>query len=697
MIRIIGDHLFYLVYNIMIRRLALILIILILAFQSNGQDIATNTESLSAQNGTQKIVSGISREGVTEYAPSISADGKTMIFEASEGAGYKLYESTLEGARWTTPKSLDNINSFGDSTDLIGGPSISFDGNTLYFFGFFDKGSREDIYVSYKNQEGWSVPENIGEPINTSGYEAFPSISVDGTTLYFIRENLEGPQDKNLKKLNQACYSIYHAVKKDNGEWGIPQKLPSPINQECEKAPKIMADGKTLIFSSNKPGGRGSYDMYQSKKNVLGEWSIPQSLDYVNTAKSDQLPCISAEGGLMYYVFDNQDIYTVEIPPDLRQFMNNVIQGKITDQDTNEGIAASIIITDALTSEIVMNLQNNPSTGDYSVVLPVGRNFNIEVRKEGYSNFTMSYDLREIHEYQEKRRGIELFKTVNLSLNINDIELFEAISANVKVKVGGQSSYFKELKNNPKTGNIMINLPIGQQYEISVGTENFKGAFFTFDLSGLVMYRDFEKEVELIPEKEDVMINISDLVNNMKVKSRIILRNKNRDEYIEVTGNEMVSLRKGDRYEIEATSDQGYAFNSTSIDVGTGSNQVTMKLLKLEKDARLALKDITFESNSATLTDISFVELTRVIELMKENPSLKVEIDAHTDDVGSDRYNLILSDKRAGSVMSYLAGNNISINRFLAKGFGEKQPKVPNDSENNRAANRRVELRVLGI
>lgn len=679
------------------QKLAFILIILTWAQQAIAQVNSAVDDSLAYYISTQKIVSGISREGVTEYAPSISADGKTMIFEASQGTSYKLYESNLEDDKWSSPISLDNINSFGDSTGLIGGPSISFDGNTLYFFGSFKGSQREDIYVSYKNQEGWSVPENIGAPINSSGYEAFPSISVDGKTLYFIRENLEGPQDKDLKKLNQACYSIYRSFKGDDGNWGTPQKLPSPINQECEKAPKIMADGKTLIFSSNRMGGKGSYDMYQSKKNVLGEWSLPRPLDYVNTAKSDQLPCISAAGDLMYYVFDNQDIYTVEIPPSLRQFMNNVIQGKITDQDTGAGIGASIIVTDALTSETVMNLSNNPSTGDYSVVLPVGRNFNIEVRKEGYSNFTMSYDLRDIREYQEKKRDIELFQTVNLSLNINDIELFEAIGADVKVRVQGQSSYFKELENNPKTGLAVISLPIGQQYEISVDSENFKGAFFTFDLADLVMYRGFEKEVELIPEKEDVMINVSDLINNMKVRSKIILRNKNRDEYIEITGNEMVSLRKGDRYEIEATSDQGYAFNSTSLEVGSGKSEISMKLLKLEKDARLALKDITFESNSANLTDVSFVELARVIELMKENPNLKVEIDAHTDDVGSDRYNLILSDKRAGSVMSYLVGNNISIERFLAKGFGEKQPKSPNDSEENRASNRRVELRILSI
>ena len=663
----------------------------------HGQDISAAEDSLAYYISTQKIVSGISQDGIVEYAPSISADGKTMIFEASDGPSYKLYESRYNNGKWSSPEPLTNINSFGDSTDLIAGPSISFDGNTLYFSGSIGMGSSQDIYVSHKTIDGWSTPQNVGAPINTNDYEGFPSISADGSTLYFVGTNHEGPQDKDLRKLQQACYSIYRSVKTEDGSWGIPEKLPAPINQECEKAPKIMADGKTLIFSSNRLGGKGSYDMYQSKLNVLGEWSVPQPLNYVNTEKSDQLPCISAQGDLMYYVYDNKDIYSVTIPPNLRQFMNNVVQGKIIDQDTKKGVAASIIITDALTSERVMTLSNNPSTGDYSIVLPVGRSFNIEVKKENYSNYTMSYDLREVHQYKEYQQDIELFKSANLTIRISDEELFEPIVANVKVNVLGLSSTFIDMENDPLTGLANVDLPIGDTYEIQVSAPNFKGESFTFDLSGLVMYRDFEWEVELVPEKDDVMINVTDLVNNSKVKSKIILRNKNRDEYIEVTGNEMVALRRGDRYEIEATSDEGYAFNSTTLEVGKGGEQVTMKLLKLEKDAKLALKDINFESNSATLSDISFVELARVIELMKENPTLKVEIDAHTDDIGSDRYNLILSNKRAESVMSYLVSNDINEERFLAKGFGEKQPKVPNDSEENRAANRRVELRILSI
>jgi outer membrane protein OmpA-like peptidoglycan-associated protein len=166
-----------------------------------------------------------------------------------------------------------------------------------------------------------------------------------------------------------------------------------------------------------------------------------------------------------------------------------------------------------------------------------------------------------------------------------------------------------------------------------------------------------------------------------------------------VGGNTVVSLRAGDRYEMEVTSDQGYAFSSSVIDLTTGAAPplVEVKLLKLEVDAKLALRDINFESNSDKLTDVSFRELERVVQLMNENPTLRVEVAAHTDDIGSDTYNLNLSQKRARSVMDYLLHNKINVDRFVAKGYGESQAKVPNDSEGNRAINRRVELKILGI
>jgi outer membrane protein OmpA-like peptidoglycan-associated protein len=631
-----------------------------------------------------------------EYAPTIQADGRVIIFEAQSKRSYQLFQTRISDGKWQKPESITRINESGDSTALIGGPSLSFDGNELYFFK--DATGNSEILFSTRQKDGWSKPELIGSPINSAGYEGFPSISADGSTLYFVRQNFEGPTSKELKKEAQFCLGIYKSVRDKSGKWGTPEKLPWPINQDCEKAPKIMADGRTLIFSSNRPGGKGGYDMYQSKLNDLGEWGMPESLAFVNTDKDDQLPCISAEGDLMYYTYDNNDIYSVVIPPKLRQFMNNIVQGYITDEDTKKGIGAEIVVTDAFTSEVVLRTESNSDDGRYTVVLPVGRSFNFEFRKPDYSSYTYSLDIRSKKKYEEITLNIKLFKTVRLSINVSDHEFFEPLLAEVTIQEKGQDNFIVDKKTNALNGRLTVDLPLGKEYLIVVKAPYFKREAIPFNISSLVIYRDFEKFIELVPEKVEVALNVADMVNNSKVKSKVLLKNKTRGEVIEVDGNQMVSLRAGDRYEVEVTSDQGYAFNSTAIDLTTGKvNSIDVKLMKLELNAQLALKDINFESNSDKLSDGSFIELTRVITLMKENPTLKVEIDAHTDDIGSDNYNLILSNKRAKSVMEYLTQNNIPVERFSAKGYGETQAKFKNDSDENRAKNRRVELKILSI
>src|SRR5882724_1974174 len=166
-------------------------------------------DSMVYYNNTKKLAIGNPK--FVEYAPTIQADGKTIIFQSNEGRKYDLYETHKESSAWGKSISLDKINKTSDSTDLIGGPSISFDGNTLYFFRSIGKSGNHDIFYSTRTKDGWSDPVNIGSPINTEpylnkdketvgGYEAFPSVTADGKSLYFIRINKEGPRDKDLRK-----------------------------------------------------------------------------------------------------------------------------------------------------------------------------------------------------------------------------------------------------------------------------------------------------------------------------------------------------------------------------------------------------------------------------------------------------------------------------------------------------------------
>jgi outer membrane protein OmpA-like peptidoglycan-associated protein len=117
-------------------------------------------------------------------------------------------------------------------------------------------------------------------------------------------------------------------------------------------------------------------------------------------------------------------------------------------------------------------------------------------------------------------------------------------------------------------------------------------------------------------------------------------------------------------------------------------------LQPLKVNVPIQLNDVTFETAKADLKPESGEELDRLVKLMEENEDIKIEISAHTDDVGNDDLNMKLSDKRAKSVTNYLVGKGVKLERLTSKGYGKTQPLVPNDSDENRAKNRRVQFKI---
>jgi Tol biopolymer transport system component len=179
-----------------------------------------------------------------------------MIFQSDREGKWNLYEAKQVYGNWALQKSLDKVNSFRDSLSLIGGPSLSYDGNVLYFFASDKDSNTEDIFYSLREGEYWGAPNSIGPPINTTQYEGFPSISADGGSMFFTKKS------KIRKVEEETCYEIYRTIKDREGNWTKPLALPPPINLGCERAPRIMSDGRTLIFSSIREGGKGNFDLY---------------------------------------------------------------------------------------------------------------------------------------------------------------------------------------------------------------------------------------------------------------------------------------------------------------------------------------------------------------------------------------------------------------------------------------------------
>ncbi|MBE0644736.1 MAG: OmpA family protein [Bacteroidetes bacterium] len=130
-------------------------------------------------------------------------------------------------------------------------------------------------------------------------------------------------------------------------------------------------------------------------------------------------------------------------------------------------------------------------------------------------------------------------------------------------------------------------------------------------------------------------------------------------------------------------------------EVRDGTDPLVADVLQIQESGELVLEGINFETNSATITQDSDPILRKALNTLRTNPELRVEVQGHTDDVGAAAANQRLSERRANSVRDYMIQNGIDANRMTARGYGEEQPLVPNDSAENRARNRRIQFRVI--
>jgi outer membrane protein OmpA-like peptidoglycan-associated protein len=159
----------------------------------------------------------------------------------------------------------------------------------------------------------------------------------------------------------------------------------------------------------------------------------------------------------------------------------------------------------------------------------------------------------------------------------------------------------------------------------------------------------------------------------------------------------IVSL--GQRYGLYV-SRAGYLFASFTIETDSlpsvaGGIRQDVRLEPIRQGAAIVLNNIFFESAKADLLAVSLTELRRVGRLMSLNPEMKIEVSGHTDDVGRDQDNLLLSQKRANAVRDHLVKQGIPSARILPKGYGESKPLNDNSDDAKRQLNRRIEFRVL--
>jgi len=327
---------------------------------------------------------------VSEYFPSISLDGKHLVFTRRVNSiNEDFYQSDRLENGWSFAKSLPgNINSNNNE----GAQNISQDGQWLIFTGCnFQNGFGScDLFISYFTPDGWTAAENMGPNFNTEFWESAPSLSPDKRDLYFT-SNRPGGYGGN---------DLYVSHRLENGRWSPPENMGPSINTAGdESAPFIHADNSSLYFTSNALPGYGGDDLFVVRKKADGSWGIPENLGYpINTIENEGSLVVAADGKTAYYASDRADsrgqldLYTFELRDDVRPIQTFWVKGKVYDKKTGKGLPSSVVLGDLSSKQIVSKLQTDES-GNYLTTLPVGKDYAFNVNRKGYLFFSENFML----------------------------------------------------------------------------------------------------------------------------------------------------------------------------------------------------------------------------------------------------------------------------------------------------------------
>tara|TARA_R110000737_G_scaffold48837_4_gene69420 strand:- start:97 stop:2307 length:2211 start_codon:yes stop_codon:yes gene_type:complete len=529
-----------------------------------------------------------------------------------------------------------------------------------------------DIYTHPldKKELGDSLSSELSNKINTKLHEGAFTISPDGNTLYFTRNNFKnGKRKTDDKKISNL--KIYSANLVD-GDWKNIVELPFNSDDFSNEHPTLNAGGTKLYFSSDRPGGFGSFDIYEVSLQTDNTFSIPLNLgNVINTDKKEQFPFIASDNALYFSSNGHPGFGLLDVF--VSKNKNGVFQ-----QPDNLGLPVNSGYDD-----FSYILNKEIKTGYFASNRPTGKG------SDDIYSFTVTKELF-IEDCEQSVTGIITDRTTALPLSGATVTLNDANNVIV-------SSFIS--KDN---GSFDFKVLCQTSYTIKAEKAGYEGNSKTIRTNKeRNATNDASMDLYSIDEKEKAKaLVVQEKLTAEKLRAEALAIKKLEDEKKATLLAVQQTQENKKRLEQEKIVEKAKTEIALAKKI-TAAIDTESALVKENERTVIQTEEIHFDYSLWYLRRESRERLKTVIDVMKNNPGMIIEIGTHTDIRGNGGYNKDLSQKRADSAKEFLVKNGIASDRIVSKGYGESKPIVvclTEDacSEEDHEWNRRCEFVVVG-